>query len=82
MRSNSSSLYPSAMWLMIEDGRLWERNSFMEVMNSPSSMPASGQTEGVYQPSAALSRVGVAAIASLALWVAGYFAIGIAVVNG
>ena len=42
----------------------------------------SGQTEGVYQPSAALSRVGVAAIASLALWVAGYFAIGIAVVNG
>ena len=31
---------------------------------------------------AALSRVGVAAIASLALWVAGYFAIGIAVVNG
>ena len=42
----------------------------------------SGQTEVVYQPSAALSRVGVAAIASLALWVAGYFAIGIAVVNG
>ena len=42
----------------------------------------SGQTKDVYQPSAGLSRVGTMAIASLLCWVAGYFIIGIAVING
>lgn len=41
----------------------------------------SGQTKEVYVPSLGLSRVGTMALVSLVLWVVGYFAIGITVLN-
>jgi hypothetical protein len=35
-----------------------------------------GQTEGTYSPSAALNRVGNAAIGLLSLWIVTYFSVG------
>ena len=41
----------------------------------------SGQAKALYEPSGMLTKVGKAAVVSLAAWVAGYFIIGISVMS-